>query len=77
MEPRPLLLLLGLCSGKHQGWGLSCEAEALEAPKLESCFFDGNTEWQGFTSPRLFCQLLTDVGLIVFADKDFLLGLPS
>lgn len=77
MEPRPLLLLLGLCSGKRRGWGLSCEAEALEAPKPESCFFDGNKEQQGFTSPRLFCQLLTDVGLIVFADKYFLLGLSS
>ena len=77
MEPRPLLLLLGLCSGKCRGGGLSCEAEALEAPKPESCFFDANTEWQGFNSPRLFWQFLTDVGLIVFADKDFLLGLSN
>lgn len=77
MEPRPLLLLLGLCSGRCRGWGLSFEAEALEAPEPESCFFDGNTERQGFTSLRLLCQFLTDIGLIVFAAKDFLLGLSN
>lgn len=69
MEPRPLLLFLGLCSGKCQG--CSFEAKALEAPEPESCFFDGNTEWQDFTSPRLLCPFLTDVGSIGFVDKDF------
>lgn len=71
MEPRPLLLLLGLCSGKCLGGGLSWETEALEASKPQSCLFDGNAEWQGFASPWLLCQFLTSVGMIRSLGKDF------